>query len=173
MWGFCSFNLVRWIYRRPRLPGTPFVARLRDYNDFPILRFQRPLCTAQRAATQLIEHSFFEHIRLKGSNIGAVRGKNRSIRYLKNTSNVIEEAKHESIVTHGHRESTPLLRLRGVLQRLKNRVSYAAGHAPARIAIMVFVAATLVFTRLLCCPWPQQMALEPNFQMPYSPQYRR
>lgn len=49
-------------------------------------------------------------------------------------------------------ESSLLLQARDFAVRVRNRARYAAGHAPARIAILVFTAATLVFTGLLMLP---------------------
>ncbi|MBK0420321.1 TrkH family potassium uptake protein [Leucobacter sp. CSA1] len=48
--------------------------------------------------------------------------------------------------------SGPLGRVHAFALRLRARARYAAGHAPARIAIMVFAVATLVFTGLLMLP---------------------
>ena len=49
-------------------------------------------------------------------------------------------------------ESSLLRRARDRAVRLRGHARYAAGHAPARIAILVFAAATLVFTGLLMLP---------------------
>lgn len=43
-------------------------------------------------------------------------------------------------------------RMRAMLGSVRHRLRFAAGHAPARIAIIIFGAATLVFTGLLMTP---------------------
>lgn len=49
-------------------------------------------------------------------------------------------------------ESSLLQRARDLAIRLRGYARYAAGHAPARIAILVFAAATLLFSGLLMLP---------------------
>ena len=49
-------------------------------------------------------------------------------------------------------ESSALQRARDLALQLRGRARYAAGHAPARVALLVFAAATLVFTGLLMLP---------------------
>ncbi|WP_125105935.1 MULTISPECIES: potassium transporter TrkG [Gulosibacter] len=49
-------------------------------------------------------------------------------------------------------QSNALHRARDLALRLRGRARYAAGHAPARVALLVFSAATLLFTGLLMLP---------------------
>lgn len=49
-------------------------------------------------------------------------------------------------------QSNALHRARDLALRLRGRARYAAGHAPARVALLVFSAATLLFTVLLMFP---------------------
>jgi len=51
-----------------------------------------------------------------------------------------------------HAEDAVLPRMHASMLRLRDRLRYSVGHAPARIAIMVFASATLVFTTLLMLP---------------------
>ncbi|MFV0432970.1 MAG: potassium transporter TrkG, partial [Leucobacter sp.] len=48
--------------------------------------------------------------------------------------------------------SFTLLHLRDLARRATARTRYVAGHAPARIAILIFAAAVLLFTALLMLP---------------------